>query len=64
MMGEKQLDPTVIKASDEQTTMDYLRAEVAKLSNELRERTAENQALKETIVRMAMKQNDVKEKWS
>ena len=64
MMGEKQLDPTVIKSSDEQTTMDYLRAEVAKLSNELRERTAENQALKETIVRMAMKQNDVKEKWS
>ncbi len=58
-MGEKQLDQTVIKSSDEQTTMDYLRAEVAKLSNELRERTAENQALKETIVRMAMKQNDV-----
>ena len=55
-MGEK--DKTVLE--DQSTpTEDYLRAEVAKLNAELREMASDIAMLKETIVRMAMKQNDV-----
>lgn len=55
-MGEK--DKTTIEEQSTPTE-DYLRAEVAKLNAELREMASENAMLKETIVRMAMKQNDV-----
>ena len=57
MMGEK--DKSTVEEQSTPTE-DYLRAEVAKLNAELREMASENAMLKETIVRMAMKQNDVK----
>jgi len=55
-MGEKDKSTTEEQSTP---TEDYLRAEVAKLNAELREMASENGMLKETIVRMAMKQNDV-----
>ena len=55
-MAEK--NDTVLQEPQEPTN--YLETEVKKLNAELREKNSEILMLKETIVRMAMKQNDVK----
>lgn len=44
-----------------ETTNDYLKRECAKLNSELRTLQSEIKMLKETIVKMAMKQNGVVE---
>ena len=59
-MSEKE-DILMPNIPELQKQCDYLRTECDKLNTELRELASENKMLKETIVKMAMKQTGISE---
>lgn len=61
LTSRKKVKPMNIESStqDDKDTTEFLREECRKLNTELRELREENQALKDTIVKMAMKQSGV-----